>query len=54
MVAASKDPIMTWRRQKGRHFLKKSEVKLRTTDDQNIVVPVDAPRARAFTTCPTV
>ena len=52
VVAASKDPIMTWRRQEGRHFFKKSE--LHTRDDQNIVVPVDAPRARAFTTCPTV
>lgn len=24
------------------------------SDDPNIVIPVDAPRARAFTTCPTV
>lgn len=26
----------------------------RHSDDHNIVLPVDAPRARAFTTCPTV
>lgn len=53
VVAASKEPIMTWWRQEGISWnIKWGDYK--ESDDQTLVLPVDAPRARAFTTCPTV